>query len=482
MIGKYQLQLGADQLVTGMASSDYATDGALGTSSTNLNPFATPGVMYGLASGVDAKANVAGKIIASAEDSQSVAANDRLLVDNAGNYYFINGTTVTLKKTATTNAAFYVQGKTDMVSYAGNTYVTTANGDIDLFNSSGATTLTNSWWVTTKSQPAMNTSAPHPMLQYFNHLYVADANKIHSINSSQTIDTDLPALPLTLNTNDYIQALATDPSTGLMMISIQTTINFSDALTSKFYVGLWDGVSANLTRRIPVDDLITAFHSLEGQVYIGMGQTIGVWNGVGVTFLRKLKNVALTSTDLIYKHHFANTRNILHVVDGNQILSYGAVTQKSGKAFFYTASPIVGTSHLTAVIPLPNNTFGIAYFISSTYYLDVFDLSSTAGSTNGSMYFNNTYLPRPIYIRRVRIITTGVTTNNGIGGVRLFDEKNNFQDLAITTFKVASAASPKYVFDFDYTMFKLQAIQLRVTFDTQGFGFVRGIIYYDIAE
>ena len=94
MVGKYQLQFGAEQFISGMASSDYSTDGALGTSCVGLNPFVTPGLMRALASSTDISTSVAGNIIASSEDSNAVSPNNRYFIDdatNAANYYSYNG-------------------------------------------------------------------------------------------------------------------------------------------------------------------------------------------------------------------------------------------------------------------------------------------------------------------------------------------------------------------------------------------------------
>lgn len=481
MIGKYQIQLGADQFVSGMASSDYATDGALGVSSINLNPFVAPGLMSGLATGSDISASVLGNIIASAEDSQTVSAYNRTFIDASGNYYTYTAPgTVTKTNTATTNVAQYVLSKTDMVSFALNTYVTTANGDIDRWNTTPTPTLTNSWWVGTKGQAAMSTIAPHPMVVYQGFNYIADLNKLNTVDSSDTIALAV----LTLNPNEVIHALGIDPVTGLMMLSVQTTINLSDTLSSRYFVYLYDGISSKPTRKIPVDDLITAFHNVEGQVYTGQGITLGAWNGNGVTFLRKLKNAAYNSSDLIYKHRITNTRNILHVVDGATVLSYGAAVAGK-KGFFYTATN-GGGGHLTAIFPMGSATFAIAY---SSAKLILYDLESTTSPTL-NLTFNNIYFPRPVFIRRVKILTTGTpqTGDNGNGSLLIYDENNVSHFVRYVT---ATSFTPGffvptgrtfYNFNFDFSSLKLQGASIQVNTSSSAYAIVRVIIYYDIAE
>lgn len=478
MVGKSQLQLGAEQMMSGMSSTDFATDGALGVSTTGINPFVNPGTIWGMANYTDISTNVAGNVIASAEDSQQTTAYVRTFVDNAGNYYTWDGAAVTLRNTATTNVVGYQAGFTDMVSFALNTYVT-ANGNIDRWNTS-TLTLTESWWTSApQSQPAMTVGIPHPMINYKANLYVADGNLLHAINSSGTIDTFLTAFPFTLNAQEIINALGIDPVTGLMMISVQTTQNYNDTKTSKYFVYLYDGVSSLPARKVPVYDLVTAFHNVEGDVYVGCGQTLGMWNGTGITFLRKFKNVSLLGTDLAYKHHFANIRNILFVVDGKDILTYGAVVSGK-KGFFYTANTTT-TNHATIVMPLGSNLLGVA---SATNKLFSWDFSSTAtvAGANAHLFFNNIYFPRPVFIRRVRVITTGITTNGGAGTFQITSEKGVAFATSNPFFTVLAANSPQYVFDFDFSSLKLQGMQIDCKMDTVPWGFVRFIVYYDISE
>lgn len=484
MVGKFQIQLGAEQLMSGMSSSDFATDGALGVSSTGLNPFITPGIMAPLSSPTDLSTNILGNIIASAEDSQGVTNYYRTFVDDGGNYYtYVSGSTIVKTNTATTNAANYLQGVTDMVSFANNTYVTTSNGDIDLWNTVSTPTLTNSWWIGTKSQPSLNpgsgATTPHPMLVYNGVLYIAAGNKIHGVNSSGTIDSFFPALPFTLPTTELIYALGIDPITGLMMISVQTTVNGGDIFASQYFVYLWDGISAQPTRKISTDDLITSFHNVEGTVYVGQGTTLGQWNGNGVTFLRKLLFASALAADLIYKHHICNTGRILHVVDGPNVLSYGSVVTGK-KGFFYTAFNPSGSGHLSAIFPM-----GFIYQLAAAYAtnkLAKFNfMDNSAGNT--SLYFNNIYFPRPIFVRRMRVITSGVAATSGFGNgsTAIIDEKGTTHVSVPQSF-INTTGSTKYVFDYDYSSLKAQAIQPRIQIDTINWGIVRVYIYYDIAE
>lgn len=467
MIGKYQIQLGSDQIITGMSSSDYTTDGALGTSSTGMNPFATPGVMRALAGGVDFSTNLSGQIIASCEDFNTTSPNNRYMVDDASgsaHYYSDNGTAITKLKTG---SATFIAGLTDMIPFNGFYYISNQTVMVQWDGTNGAG-LNESYVTFTTG------TASHPMLVYINSLYYGDGPLLKQmptggVGSITTIQT--------FPTNENIVAIGIDPGTGLLLISVHTVTDGSDTIPSRNYVYLHDGISATFRRKIPVDDLVTAFYSLEGQVYVGAGQTLGLWNGSGVTFLRKLMNVTLDNNFLPYKHHFTNIRNILMVVDGGSVLSYGAVVSGK-KAFFYTAQNPNGTARIYSVYPRGSNRLAVATATNKEYSFDFSDVTN-AGAC--SMYFNNTYFPRPVYIRRIRIITTAITTGS-VGGITFFDEKEHQYNTQVVQMVVASVNSPRYEFDFDYSDAKLQGIQTRINIDTQQFGVIRVIIYYDIAE
>ena len=309
---------------------------------------------------------------------------------------------------------------------------------------------------------------------YRNLLYIGDGINVSTLNTAGTYTPNV----LTLGPKEKIVAMGIDPSTGLLMLSVSTIFDKDDSIASSKMVYLWDGISTTPSRKIWVDDLITAFINVEGQVYVGQGLIVGVWNGNGVTYLRKLLNASLTQNDLLYKHHMCNTRNILHVVDGFNVVSYGTVMGQT-KGWFNTAYvPNTPTNHIYSISPIGPNKITIA---AATNKLWQFDYSAvTAGQI--TLYFNNIYFPRPIFVRRVRAITTGITTTSGLGGIFILDENGNAVAPTSPKNQFVVASGTKYVFDFDYSSLKLQGLQLRFTFDTQATGFVRFIIYYDIAE
>lgn len=466
MIGRYQLQLGAEQLISGMSSSDYATDGALGTSSDQLNPFVTPGIIRAMASASNRSTNLSADLVASSEDSQVVGGVNRVLVDTGGAIYS-SASNGALTKQISAGSDSYSFGVTDMVAFAGNNYISSTTHLVQV-NTSG--------WTRTEAFKVFNdSSALHPLLVYTGTglLYFGDGNLLKKMDSTGTVTT-----VLTLLTSEKIVALGIDPLTGLMLVSTQASYNPTDSFQLRGIVYMYDGVSAEFSRKILVEDMVCAFYIVGGTVYVGMGLSLGIWTGSGVTFLRKLSNAQVNlQSDLPYKHHFANVRNILCVVDGTKVLTYGdVVTGKKG--FFYSAAQNNGNSTLGMICNIGNNQLGVG---STSLNFFVYSFTSTSGG-GAALYFNNIYFPRPVFIHRIRVITTGITQTSGIGGCTFFDEKTNQYNTAQVLFVVPASASPKYVFDFDYGGTKVQAIQPRINIDTQGFGVVRVYVYYDIAE
>jgi hypothetical protein len=468
-IGTQILTIDASNFIQGMASSDYAPNGGFGSSSYGINPRITPGLIYSTPNEVDISANVTGNIIASAEDSQATLGYDRLFVDDGAHYYTLSGSTMSLRHSG---AKSYLFGTTDMVAFAGNTYVTSGT-DMASWNTSSLS-LTESWWVTTKSQSALAASNRHPLLVFEQLLWLADGANLWNISSSGTIT----ASAWTLTSGELITALGIEPSTGLMFVAVTTVQNYGDTINAKNFVYIYDGYSAKPRRKVAVDEMVTAFYNIGGTVYIGYGQNLGYWNGNGITFIRKLANVTLSGQDLPYRHHFAHIGNVLLVVDGLYVLAYGEIISGQ-KVPYYVYKNTTNTNKLQAICGIGNNKLAVAY---SSNKLSTVDLSSTAAGI-GVFYSSNINFPRPAFIRRVRVFTTGVTTTGGagVGGIAFVDEKGNTNQPTIKTFIVPAAQSPKYVFDFEYMGLQVQTGQVRLSFEGT-WANARIVVYYDFAQ
>jgi hypothetical protein len=494
MIGKFQLQLGADQFISGMSSSDYATDGALGNTSNGLNPFVQPGVIksnYLASSGV---ANLVDNIIATSEDATS-GLQARLMVGDAANYYTMDTSGNMTKVYTGSDTTHYNFGRTDIAiqsNNGGNGMAFVSHGtDIAAWN--GSTTVTENWWTTIAyytgtSHPLALGSTPHPMITYNTNLWIADGAHLHNItpNAALIATPSVCVNQYVFNLELYstIYALGIDPMTGLMMISYQDVSNQGDTISSQFFVGLYDGYSTGLRRKIPVDDLVTAFQNVGGTVYVTYGNKVGYWNGNGITFLRRLMNVANGTTTLLYKHRVASVSNVLLVADGQTLLGYGEPVGGKPKAWFNIGNSNGNVDKITAVCPLGNNVIGLFNYATyaSIFYATRYDLSSTSGS-NFALAFNNIYFPRPVFIRRMRVITTGIAhTGYTDITISILNEKGAVLPISTANRVISVPTGTTYVLDFDFSQAKCIAIQPIITATNGAWGLVRVIIYYDVAE
>lgn len=468
---KAQLTIGADQFIRGMSTSDYSSDGGYTSSSVNINPLLTPGVMRSTAAEVDASTNVGGNLLASCEDVNAVSPNNRYFVDDVAKFYKFNGTTMTVQQTGTAGSpANYVMGKTDLVAFKGFYYGTR----IDTLVKWDGTATAGSGHFNESFQTFADANAPHPELVYDLKLWIGDGNNLSNYDGT----TFNAASSWVLPTNEKIFALGIDPGTGMMLVSVKTGYDISDTIPQKCYVYMYDGESTKPRRQIPVEDVITAFYNVGGNVFVGMGQNLGLWTGSGVKFLRKLNNVSQANTELPYKHHFTSIGNSLFVVDGRNILAFSEILQIGEKGFFYIYKNTANSNKLNLITCTGNNKLGISYATNKFTQVDV--TSTSAGG--GVLYGNNMDFPRLVLVRRLRIITTGITTTSGagIGGVAIIDEFGNTITPTVQTF-IYTGNATQYVFDFLFEA-KLQMAQPRITWDTQNFGIIRAILFFDPAE
>ncbi len=480
MLGKQQLSFGANELMSGVAASDFSTDAALSNQSSNINPFRKPGMITATAAAVNKSTNLeTDPIIATCEEATGTYA--KIAVDAGGDVYSLatDGTLADLYAGSST----YTFGVTDIVAWRDahstiNKYnFISSTNDVTKFTQGSG--LTENWFSAGVTNGVALGAFPHPMVVFNGLLWIANGNNLISVSVSDTTFTATLSA-LVLDTTDTIQALHIDPATGYMMVSATRIVAASHS--SQSYVYIFDAFSTLPRRTIPaIDGKITGFCSSNGTVYVGCENRLAVWNGNGVTYLRTLKNAAVgTDGDLLYKHHMTAYGNILFYADGATLMAYGEPVGLQRKGFFPVSSNPVDTSHLAAISLLTAGVIGFGWVTSSTPKWYTCDITSASAGT-GVIYFNNIYVPRPIMIHRMRILTDGITTTSGIGGASIIDESSVTNTPSISTFIVAAAASPRYMFDFEFTA-KVQALQPKITIDSQGFGVARVILFYDVNE
>lgn len=486
MVGKNQIQIDSRQFLQGLATSDYMPDGGIGTSSHNITPVATPGVIRATASA----APVGGdtplmQLIASCEDPRTAPSGTVVhvvMVADDGKLYTSDDNNLTLRHTPSSSSS-YTPEQTDMIAFDGRAYVTRVSdvARVTIPNTiSDAWTVDETWWTVTKSETLTGGTTVHPMLVYESFMWVADAANLHKVDASENITRNV----LQLGDSEKITALGVDPATGLMMIA-SSTVRTNDSYPARSsFVYLFDGYSSKARRRIPIDAQIVSFRNVGGAVYVFTDNTVGLWNGTGITFLRKLTNVSDSSDTAPYKLKTTRSGNTLYVVDGIDLLAYGEVTP--GKKVWYpvyrnqTSSGVLnfvcsaGADDNSSISYSPHII--VNHDTTTVRYLK--PLNTTTAST-GTLRTPRIYFERPVNIRRVRIFTTGITTTAGIGGVSILDEDGTTTTPTVSGFVVASGT--KYRFDFDFNK-GLQELQVNINFATQAFGVSRVVVYYDVIE
>ena len=477
MLGRQQLTISGNQFAAGLCTSDFLGDGGIGSSSYNLNPIYQPGTIYSL--GTLNSSGLTTHLVATSEEFRNPVSNNRWAIDSSSNLYTISNSETISSPIGGSKG--YTLGTTDMVpfddvlgSHNPGLYIS-SNTDITRlsWNGSAYSIGAEQFWTSTKSKTALTGSIPHPLLVYQNQLWIGNGAHLPNMNTSGTANDDASWV---LDINESITALGIDPGTGLMMVGVKAIVqgSISSVLPAKNFIYLYDGYSAQARRKIPVQGTVYSFTTVGGQVFVGIDNSIGIWNGNGITFLRRLSVGTIP-----WKHRVAANNNYLLVADGKQLLAYGDI-QNGKKAWFPLYKNTSTSDSLDVVFQQASGIIGTSYDGSHINFIDLFDTNNGAGS--GVFYTNNINFERPVFIRGFRVFTTGISSadaSSGLGGVALVDEKGATYTPTQTKFKVASGT--QYVFDFPMEK-KLQTLQPVITLDTAVFGIVRIIVYYDPAE
>lgn len=330
MIGSKSFEIDAADLLKGVSTSDFVSDGGFSPTTQASNIWKTPGLLYGAPPTADITGDVTDNIIASSEDAdRSLTSFNRLFVDDVGSLYTqaSQTPTATLVKIGTdaTNPTKYGKGITDIISYgsAGNAFVT--NSVAILRWQTRTATITDAFYSFT------NNFSPHPAIVYEDNAFYGDGNLL----LRQTAVASAPTVIMTLPAEQTIVALGIDPGSGKMLISVFDGVaNASATQKRTAKVLFYDGFSNKPSKTVIVNNMITAFYQLDAVVYVGYGQNLGYWTGAGIRFLRRL-NVTLNGDKLPYKHNFSNIDSTLIVAEGAKILAYGDVLGRGQMVFYY---------------------------------------------------------------------------------------------------------------------------------------------------
>lgn len=477
MLGKKLFEWTDTDIIRGMSSSDNVSDGGFSPLTDHMNPIAVPGTAYAPAAPTDNSTNLSGTMIASCEDPSG--SYGRLFVSSDpssqdGRFYSMSTSYVLTQRGSTDSSHNYIQGKTDMIAFGGEAYITN-DATLVRWSSIGSSNTFDTAFFSFNSA-----LAPHPALVYNGFAYYGDGNLLQRQSAANVT----PVTILTLSPGTIIVALGIDPGSGNMLISVIGQLNLSDTLNSGASVLFYNGSSASFQRTVQVDDMVTAFANTEGALYVGYGQNFGTWNGSGITFLRHM-NIGFDNTQLLYKHHFTSIGSTLYMIEKYKIIAYGPVRQKGDNVFYSALSNVPGgtPANLTTIVNVGQNVLAYSYETSKFFTWDSLATTSSAMALFTNSYdFDNEY-----WIRWIRLVwATQVNNNVDPGSMRIRDQDGVVGGLDPSYFGLydlrntsGAASAVKDIININK---RLKQIQLEILQDTVNPGIRRIIVYGEEAD
>lgn len=501
--GRLQFEIGPNDFLKGMTSSDDLNDGGFSNQSVNINLLGSKGNVYPCALPTNLNPNSDTlNIIMSCDDPRISGRVTKLFVctdqsfGNPTNFSTWDGSTLSTAQTDSTN--YYSAGPNcDFIPFydvsAGKVVflaTTNNNGHLGTDNvvywdgtaTAGATHFNATWWTGTVNKSSgghpngLTVGVPHPMIVFNKIVYIANGNLLAQYDGTNALDA-----VLTLSKEQTITALSIDPASGLMLVSVTTGANASSTLPTSSYIGLYDGFNPTQFRKIiRVEEQVNCFRLLGGDVITFYGTQMGKFTGNGVKYLRTL-NVSLAARELPYKHHVTVINNTLYVIEGTNVLAYGEIIGGTEKIFYY---PSTGSGFkLNMITSLGSGLLGYSYLNGSNvgflYNVDLIT-KGTSSQVSANFYSNNYYMPRPVFVRAVDI-QLDRALSSGSHFINLITDKNTTYNPTGGGF-MSSTSSSGGTQRFSFTNVKTSIVQLFDQMSGVNAGFKRAIVYYDYAE
>lgn len=473
MLGKPIIKWDATDIAKGMSTSDEMPDGGFAPhTSGQVNPIASPGVLYSPAAPTDVSTSLTGDMAVSAQNGTTGSMDKVFLAIDAatsdGSYYWWNGTALTLKRTDSSNN--YVFGRCDIICFD-NEFYSTSNEALTRWTADDGT-FNVSFFTFNDS------TAAHPALVYRNFAFYGDGNRL----LRQTAANTVPALLMTLPAGQKITALGIDPGSGKMLISVSSGYNASDTLPTLNFVLYHNGTSAQPEKTVVVDDLVTAFYPVGSTVFLGYGQSLGYWNGSGIEFLRKL-NVGYDNAELPYKGHFSNIGSTLYVIERTQILAYGQIRQQSPPVFYNAYKNAANSNNITHISNLGQNFLGVGFKDEKFYK---WSTTSVADSNGAEIKTDDYGFDRPYMIRRLKMwFKTSLTDTaaSNAGFVQFFANGALSTPPGNNGFIVNTTGAVTYSVEIKNLEFKTETLAMIFSLSsTYNLGLKKFIVYGDPVE
>jgi hypothetical protein len=401
------ITIGANDFIRGISTSNDLPDGGFSASSKGQNLLANVGTLNTEPTLTTKITNFDASEPIVAQLSSGTSTIIDLMVTTGGDLYTLAfGANPT--KTASSGLTL-TAGVVDMKEYENNIYITT---DEDVMLAPIVfTSVDEDWWTTAKGESDLQNSTVHPMLIFDKKLWIADGAELHYWDDTNVSTDNLPLLA-----TEQISALGIEPSTGNMLIAVDSDANTTDTKTKTQKILIWDGFSAVRNREIEVQERITTFfNSSSGVVYVVMGRMFGYFNGNGITVLKQL-DINFSTSGLINNQKITEINGTIYIAEGNNVLAYGKLYPKGNMTFYY---PLAIGSEIGTINRFYNDTSGhdsyasLSWATGSVIKLSYFDVKDDSGGNASRTWKSNvTYLPSNSRITKVEVLTEPLTSGD----------------------------------------------------------------------
>lgn len=377
------LKIDAQDLTLGESVSTRLADKGFSPESYGVNVSRDKGYLYFQEAETDRSGAVLVDDIIAGEFDATFLGNDQYMVDESGNFYTLDGTTLTKKQTDSTNT--YTIGTTDLITFQSEVF-TTSTQDIAKLTSNMAA-LDEDWWTNTRSHAPLSGSYRHPMEVVEDTLYIADQYYLHTWDGTTSVYNAM-SLPPDVN----ITSLRKHPDGRHLIAFCGVTANYSHTLGGGGKIYIIDTTNLEWIREIDEVPQVEGSRVLGGVVYVTYGRNFGYFTGDGVEWLKDL-NQGTT-----YSHNMRIAEDILLIRDSTQVLAYGDLGQ--GKVFWRTYNPTSATV-VTYVGYKGNNIVLVGYHNGTSPKIVEYNLNSAgvAGQFESNLY----KLSAEYAIRRIEI-------------------------------------------------------------------------------
>jgi len=386
--------------LAGSNSYDSYPEGGFLASSVGMNSFAYPGYLSQapvLGSTVTASLPKSGVIAwgIGGGTSSPVLAGLYADADNHGSWYLCNTSTGAMTLVGTVDTGHhYTLGVSDTVFYNGKFYTTS---DTDIVEQAlDLTSRDLTFWTTTKSQTALTSGVPHPLLVYESIMYIADGRYLHKLDGTTASSQVWDAPP------DHV-ITAMIEFNGLIYICAEPYNNLDGSVHGLTQMFSWDGLLESWYEQYYLDYRVNAMFVYKNRLYTWNNHFLGQWTGSEMAPVRPVSSQ-------VFKCQITATSSSMVYADGMTIVRYGApfvpgmvrkfynyldttVTNFRGIISAYADSLIVTQAHATA---------------APVYFLSNIDTPSSTGSR--TFVFNSRSFKRAVKIRGIVVEVSAMTT------------------------------------------------------------------------